>query len=352
MFDLNSNRLRPAGWTSSDAAGLPVTPGLVEYGEVASGEIAHAIRMTMKHTTASYLWPARHKAGLSAKLYPPMGARIRLRDSSSVNARIARLSPTNRVIATALQRYGAFIADNGSSGFISGVPDARWNDDDLVNLWANSSAVATTLSTASDVSSGSFLPFQNVSALHAGMWVQCHTTCKGIGVLGTAGPNPVIATVAPGGINLSQPVFALVPAGTQIDFVDPDQSCAAGPGFCLNDFDYIDESALQIDADSGSTRPVITTASMPGGTPGQPYAVPIHHTGGLPPFTCAVTRGSLPAGLSLDATACTVAGTFNNASTTEFTVTVTDAAGRFDAARYSMGYSGRRTPPRRPPPSH
>lgn len=348
-FDLNSNNLRPAGWTSTDAAGLPVTPGLVPFDEVQRGEIAHAIRMTMQHTTNSYLWPARHAAGLGQQQLPPMGARMRLRDSASVNARISRLSAANRVIAVALQHYGAFIADNGGSGFITGVPDARWDDADLTSLKA-SPVVAVSLSTSANVSSGSLLPFANVSQLRPGMWVQCHSSCNGIGVLGKAGPNPVIAAIHSGAIELSQPIFALVPAGTVIDFVDPDQACSAGPGFCLNDFDYIDESALRVSANSGATKPVVITHVLPGAVPGNAYTGAIAYTGGLPPLTCSVTVGVLPAGLRLDPLSCTISGQYSDTLVRLFTVTVKDSAGRSGSARFTIGYQSHRTPPVMPPP--
>src|SRR5208337_2858314 len=106
LFNLNSNALRPDTWTSADAAGLPITPALVSYDEVASGAITHALRMTMQNSQNSYLWPGRHEAGTSGTQKPPMGARIRLRNSAGVNARIAKLSTTDQVIARALQQYG------------------------------------------------------------------------------------------------------------------------------------------------------------------------------------------------------------------------------------------------------
>jgi len=133
VFDMRSNALRPAGWTSADAAGLAILPGLVRYDEVASGVIDHAIRVTVNATDARYIWPARHKTGSTSQpSRPPMGLRLRLK--SSVN--ISTYSPANQVILQALKTYGAIVADNGSSWYISGAPDSRWNDDDLHNLGA------------------------------------------------------------------------------------------------------------------------------------------------------------------------------------------------------------------------
>jgi len=128
FWDLGSNALRPADWTSADAAGLPILPGLVRYEEVASGAVRHALRVTVSRTQRAYLWPARHQAGASDDTsLPPMGLRLRLKAGVDISG----FSATNQVILTALQRYGMFVADNGGSWFISGVPDARWSDDDL-----------------------------------------------------------------------------------------------------------------------------------------------------------------------------------------------------------------------------
>ena len=128
FWDLSSNALRPAGWTSADAAGLPILPGLVRYEEVANGVITHALRFTVPNTQAAYVWPARHLAssGSSASL-PPMGVRFRLKSSVDLSG----FSPANQVILTALKRYGMFVADNGGAWFVTGAPDPRWNDDDL-----------------------------------------------------------------------------------------------------------------------------------------------------------------------------------------------------------------------------
>ncbi|HEU0116702.1 MAG TPA: hypothetical protein VFQ80_18560, partial [Thermomicrobiales bacterium] len=128
IFHLDSNALRPSGWTSADAAGLPILPGLVRFDEVAAGEIAHALRFTAPRTRDAFVWPARHSASSSddANL-PPLGQRFRLRADFDLSG----FSDTNRVILTALQRYGMFLADNGSAWFLSGAPDDRWDNDDL-----------------------------------------------------------------------------------------------------------------------------------------------------------------------------------------------------------------------------
>ena len=131
IFNLKSNKLRPAGWTSADAAGLPIFPGLVRYDEVLTGAIHHAIRLTIPQTQKDYVWPARHYASnLTDPKYPPMGTRFRLKSDFDISS----FSATNQIILKALKKYGMMVADNGSAWYISGAPDSRWNDDDLHNL--------------------------------------------------------------------------------------------------------------------------------------------------------------------------------------------------------------------------
>jgi len=131
IWNLASNQLRPDGWTSADAAGLPILPGLVRFDEVTKGVINHAIRFTAPRTRTSHIYPARHDAGESnSTSLPPMGLRVRLK--ASVN--ISGFSPRNRVILTALKKYGMILADNGTSWYITGASNAGWNDDELHHL--------------------------------------------------------------------------------------------------------------------------------------------------------------------------------------------------------------------------
>lgn len=131
IFDLRSNRLRPAGWTSADAAGLPILPGLARYDEVARGSIDHALRFTAPCTAKAYVYPARHYASnCSGANLPPMGLRVRLKASVDLSG----LPPQARAVAEALQRYGMLLADNGSPWFVSGAPNRHWNNDDLHQL--------------------------------------------------------------------------------------------------------------------------------------------------------------------------------------------------------------------------
>jgi hypothetical protein len=133
IYDLGSNALRPDGWTSADAAGLPILPGLVRYDEVAAGEISHALRFTAPQTQRAYVWPARHFASsLTGAQYPPRGLRMRLKAGFDVSG----FSAPVQVILRALKRYGMILADNGSAWFVSGVPDSRWDDDMLVGEFA------------------------------------------------------------------------------------------------------------------------------------------------------------------------------------------------------------------------
>jgi hypothetical protein len=130
-WNLKSNALRPAGWTSADAAGLPILPGLVRYAEVAAGHIDHALRFTVAKTQAGYILPATHWASDSRDTtLPPMGLRLRLKASFS----LAPYHGQSLVILKALKTYGMIVADNGSSWYISGGVDTRWNDDDLNQL--------------------------------------------------------------------------------------------------------------------------------------------------------------------------------------------------------------------------
>ncbi len=131
LFDLNSNALRPDGWTSADAAGLPIFPGLVRYEEVEAGEIPHALRITVENTQKGYIHPATHFASDSTDSnLPPMGLRVRLKSSVDLSG----FTPRIQVILTALKKYGAFVADNGSNWYLSGVYNPAWDDDELRQL--------------------------------------------------------------------------------------------------------------------------------------------------------------------------------------------------------------------------
>ena len=131
VFELSSNALRPDTWTSADAAGLPILPGLVRYDEVTAGAINHALRFTVVKSQRGFIHPATHFASASTDPnVPPMGLRLRLKASYDTS----KFKGQSRVVLEALRTYGMFVADNGSNWFISGATDTRWNDDDLGQL--------------------------------------------------------------------------------------------------------------------------------------------------------------------------------------------------------------------------
>jgi hypothetical protein len=134
IWSLTSDALRAAGWTSADAAGLPVLPGLVNYDEVASGAMDHAIRFTAQCTQESYLWPARHEAGVSDTSCPPMGARFRL--SASFHLSASQCSAMCQTVITTMKTYGLILADNGSNWYFQGTADTRWTYNDVDQLKA------------------------------------------------------------------------------------------------------------------------------------------------------------------------------------------------------------------------
>jgi hypothetical protein len=131
VWDLLNDEQRPYTWTSADAAGLPIFPGLARYHEVASGQIQHALRFTLRYSRTAFTPPASHWAGNSTNVYAaPMGMRMRLKSSYDISS----FPPQSQVILAALKKYGMIMADNGSSMFISGDPDNRWNNNDLSTL--------------------------------------------------------------------------------------------------------------------------------------------------------------------------------------------------------------------------
>ena len=129
-FDLRTNGVRAKGWTSADAAGLAILPGLIRYDEVKAGVITHALRVTFAATQKAFIAPASHSAGKADPALPPMGARLRLRADFDLSG----VTGDALVILKAMQRYGLIVADNGSAWFVSGATDSRWNDDDLGQL--------------------------------------------------------------------------------------------------------------------------------------------------------------------------------------------------------------------------
>jgi hypothetical protein len=131
IWSLRSNHLRPKTWTSADAAGLPILPGLARYDEVKHGAIHHALRFTVSRTRNTFVYPARHQASSNGDAsLPPMGMRFRLKAGFP----ISRFPHQSRIVLRALQRYGMLVADNGSDWYVSGAPARGWNNDDLHSL--------------------------------------------------------------------------------------------------------------------------------------------------------------------------------------------------------------------------
>ncbi len=131
VWDLTADEQRPYAWTSADAAGLPIFPGLARYDEIAAGAINHALRFTLQNSRAAFTPPASHLAATSSNANAaPMGMRLRLKSSFDISG----YSATNQIILKAMKKYGLIMADNGSNMYISGAPDDRWSNDDLHNL--------------------------------------------------------------------------------------------------------------------------------------------------------------------------------------------------------------------------
>jgi hypothetical protein len=212
VFDLRSNALRPAGWTSADAAGLPILPGLVTYDEMASGEIRHAIRFTAPQTRRAYVWPARHFASsLTGTQYPRMGERFRLKAGFDITP----YPPEVRVILRAMKKYGIILADNGSAWYISGKPDPRWNNTALHTLGqvlgSNFEAVDATVLRIHPDSGAAMQPGVTISVSPAaasvrvgGAQVFAATMTGGSGgfawsVNGIAGGDAVVGTISSAG---------------------------------------------------------------------------------------------------------------------------------------------------------
>ena len=150
IFDLSSNALRPDTWTSADAAGLPIFPGLVRLDEVQAGAIDHAIRFTVQQSDKSHLWPARHDAGAASNPnLPPMGARFRLKSSFDISGFNAQA----QVVLTAMKHYGLIVADNGSNWYFQGTMDAGWNSEPYATMVSQLKTVPATAFEALDESS-------------------------------------------------------------------------------------------------------------------------------------------------------------------------------------------------------
>jgi hypothetical protein len=197
IFRMNSDSLRAAGWTSADAAGLPITPGLVRWDEILSGHINHAIRFTAPQSRNTYIWPARHAASsLAGTQYPPFGQRFRLK----ANYDISSFPPHAQVVLQALKTYGMILADNGASWFITGAQDSRVNDTEMHTLTrvagadfeaVDESSLMANVNSAQVLVTGSAPPPPNPGSVPSG-WVNIVSKNSGkcLGVVGGSGIAP------------------------------------------------------------------------------------------------------------------------------------------------------------------
>ena len=201
IFDLRSNALRPAGWTSADAAGLPILPGLLRLDEVQAGTVDHAIRVTASRTDTSFLWPARHQAGSSADpTLPPMGARFRLRGGVDISG----FSATAQVVLRAMQRYGLIVADNGSDWYFTGSADSGWDTNVLSELKSVPAGDFEAVDESSLMVSPDSAQVRAVAPAVTGYWMTAGD--GGVFPFGLAQGHG-----STGGIHLNQPIVAMAP---------------------------------------------------------------------------------------------------------------------------------------------
>lgn len=221
VFDLTDNALRPDGWTSADAAGLPILPGLVRYDEVQSGEIAHAIRFTAAQTRGAHVWHARHDASLlSGSQYPPMGQRFRLKADYDISGFSAEM----QVILRAMKKYGIILADNGSDWFISGAHDMRWDDEMLGEMKNVPSAAFEAVDVSSlivDIDSAAVKGFSlrvepSVRAINPGWHTTFNVQSAGI----FSGNLTVTLAITPAMNHLIQPENIAVPGTATLILTD------------------------------------------------------------------------------------------------------------------------------------
>jgi hypothetical protein len=338
IYNLTSDALRPAGWTSADAAGLPVFPGLVRYDEVAAGAINHALRFTVPQTQNTYVWPARHFASsLTGSQYPPMGARFRLRADFDISG----YSAANQVILTALKKYGMMIADNGTSWFIQGVTDPRWNDSDLHNLTqlsgtdfeavdatglmidpnsgqATQAGVTVTVSpaTASVQTRGT----QQFSATVSGSSTQTVTW----GVNGVSGGNATVGTIRSGGLYTAP---ATAPSGGTVTVQATSTASTSSIG------------TATVTITTPATAPVLGSLSPASGTQGTSVGVTLTGSGFTSGSTISVGGSGVTVGGVSVVSATQITATFAiaaSATTGGHSVTVSSSAGTSGAQTFTV----------------
>ena len=289
IFNLLSNALRPSGWTSTDAAGLPVFPGLVRYDEILAGEIRHAIRFTVPQTQRAFVWPARHYASsLTGTQYPPMGARFRLRAGFDISG----FSPANQVILRALKKYGMILADNGSAWYLSGAPDSRWNNDDLHNLGQlhgsdfeavdvsglmidpNSGQASQSTTVRVTVSPGTAIVQTNATNQFTAIVTNATTPAVDWSVNGAPGGNSAVGLVSTLGLYTAP---AVPPSGGTVTVQAASTVSPSAIG------------SATVTVTSPPVAPVLTSISPNSGTQGTSVAVTLSGSNFLPGATIAVS---------------------------------------------------------------
>jgi hypothetical protein len=319
IFNLLSNALRPSGWTSTDAAGLPVFPGLVRYDEIAAGEIRHAIRFTVPQTQRAFVWPARHYASsLTGTQYPPMGARFRLRAGFDISG----FSAANQVILRALKKYGMILADNGSAWYLSGAPDSRWNNDDLHNLGLlhgsdfeavdvsglmispNSGQAAQSTTVSVTVSPSTATVQTNTTKQFAATVTNATTQAVNWSVNGAPGGNSAVGLVSTTGLYTAP---AVPPGGGTVMVQAASTVSPSATG------------SATVTVTSPPAAPVLTSITPNGGTQGTSVAVTLAGSNFLPGTTVAVS------GTGVSVTGVTVASSTRLTAT--FVIAATAAVG-------------------------
>jgi hypothetical protein len=341
IFNLFSDALRPSGWTSADAAGLAIFPGLLRYDEVASGEIRHAIRFTVPQTRNSFVWPARHYASaLTGSQYPPMGARFRLKASFDISG----YSATNQVILRALQKYGMMIADNGSSWYISGAPDSRWNNDDLhllTQILGSNFEGVDVSGLMVDPNSGQ--AYQSTPPAPVLSAVAPHSGVQGTSVQATlTGSNfQSGATVAMGGTGVTASNVAVV-SSTQITAVFTIAASAATGARSVTVTTAAGTSAPQsftVTAATASGPPTLTSLNPNSGSRGTVISVTVSGTNFTSPASVTVQNGGVTVSNVVVVNSTTIRASFHiskSASRHSSNTTVTTAAGVSNALPFTV----------------
>lgn len=341
IFNLLSNALRPSGWTSTDAAGLPIFPGLLRYDEVAAGAINHAIRFTVPQTQKAFVWPARHYASsLTGSQYPPMGARFRLRASFDISG----FSAANQVILQALKKYGMMLADNGSAWYLSGAPDSRWNNDDLHNLGqlhgsdfepvdvsglmidANSGQAKQSNTVTVSVSPASATVHVNATQQFTAAVTNATTQVVNWTVNGAPGGNSTVGWVSTSGLYTAP---AAVPSGA----VMVQAASAVSPS-------AVGSAAVTVvNPAPAPVKPTLSSITPTTGKRGTSVSVTLTGTNFASPVTVAVQGGSVAVGNVVVVNATTITASFRinaRAARSSRGVTVSTHAGSSNALAFTV----------------